>query len=91
MSNSKYQLKGDSLSRKNLRISDIIAKNNGKKSTSKSNKKEESHSIEYGTDSKRPIGNKSNSLELEEMRAVIMGCNSCLEKISQFTTKKHPK
>ena len=60
MSISKYQVKPDTLSRKNLRISDIIAKNNVKKS--KSNKKEESHSIEYGTDSKKPHGNKSYTL-----------------------------
>ena len=59
---SKNHDKVDNLSKKNLRISELIAKNYNKRSKSKSAKKDYSNSIEYGTDSKKPSSSQNYHL-----------------------------
>jgi hypothetical protein len=74
--------------RKNVRILEILEKSRSKpKSKSKPAKRELSNEIMYDTDSKKPSHNNSRT-EAEELRAVVQGCGRCMEKVSQFSTKK---
>lgn len=84
---SKNHERLESLSRKNIRVGEILVKSR-QKISHKSIKRENQDSIEYDTDFKKKSNSQSYLGDVDDMRAVIQSCESCLEKISQFTTKK---